>query len=190
VRRATRRERGLALLALAAVAAAAAAAETPPEDPRVARGRYLATVMDCGGCHTPGALAGRRDGGRPLAGSEVGFGGSAPMGAMTGGVVFPSNLTPDPDTGLGRWSEAEIVRALRQGVRPDGRALVPVMPWPSYAQLTDEDAFAIAAYLKSLPAVRHAVPANVPPGGRSPAPYLRLVRDGDGAPPGAAPAAP
>ena len=172
--------RALALAAALMAAGAALGAEKFEEDARIARGRYLVTVMDCGGCHTPGALVGQRDAQRTLAGSEVGFGGSAPMGEMTGGVVFPGNLTPDAETGLGRWSEAEIVRALRQGLRPDGRPLVPVMPWPAFQQLTDEDASAIAAYLKSLPPVRNAVPANVPPGQTSPAPYLKVVRDGKG----------
>jgi mono/diheme cytochrome c family protein len=124
--------------------------------------------MDCAGCHTPGALIGHPDGTRKLAGSDVGFGGPF-------GVTYPKNLTPDRETGLGQWTDAEIARAIRQGQSRDGRALLPVMPWPSYAVLTPEDAQAIAAYLKSLPPVKFAVPADVKPGGRATAPYLTVV---------------
>lgn len=170
-------------LLLLAVSGPATAGDAP--DPRVARGRYLVTVMDCGGCHTPGALAGRPDPARRYAGSEIGFGGSAPMGEMTGGVVYPSNLTPDPETGLGRWSEEEIGRAIRYGQRPDGRTLVPVMPWPSYAQLTDEDLAAIVAYLRSLPPVHFVVPRNAAPGERPAAPFLKVVSGWGEADPGA-----
>lgn len=133
------------------------------------RGAYLATIMDCGGCHTPGAFAGKPDKTRPLAGSEVGF-------QVPGlGIFNPPNLTPHPETGLGKWSEADIIKALRTGVRPDGRQLAPVMPWPSYAQLTDADAKALVAYLKSLKPVANQVP---PPTGASEkprAPYLTVV---------------
>src|SRR3954468_10387872 len=91
-----------------------------------ARGAYLATIMDCGGCHTGGALAGQPDPKLHLADSSIGFG-------IPGlGVFYPPNLTPDRDTGLGAWSEADIVRAVRTGVRPDGRVLAPVMPWHNY----------------------------------------------------------
>jgi mono/diheme cytochrome c family protein len=134
----------------------------------VARGRYLVTIMDCAGCHTPGALAGQPDASRRLAGSDVGFGGPD-------GVVYPRNLTPDRETGLGGWSDAEIIRAIRQGRSRDGRPLAPVMPWPSYAALTPEDTKAVVAYLRSIPPVRFAVPANVKSGERVTAPYLSVV---------------
>ncbi len=120
-------------------------------DQEIARGHYLVTVMSCTDCHTPGSLLGRPDMGRFLGGSDVGF-------AIPGlGVFVPPNLTPDPATGLGKWTEAEIVTALTKGVRPDGRILAPIMPWRSYARLTHADAQAIAAYLKSLPPVQHEV---------------------------------
>lgn len=149
--------------------AAPAAAQAASADPAtVTRGQYLTTIMDCAGCHTPGALIGHPDGTRKLAGSDVGFGGPF-------GVIYPKNLTPDRETGLGQWTDAEIVRAIRQGQSRDGRALVPVMPWPSYAALTPEDAQAVAAYLKSVPPVKFAVPADVKPGGRATAPYITVV---------------
>lgn len=136
-------------------------------DAVLARGQYLATVMDCGGCHTPGALTGAPDQARALTGSTVGF-------EVPGlGVVYPPNLTPHPTSGLGSWTEAQIVTAVRTGVRPDGRRLA-FMPWPAYAHLTDEDAAAIAAYLKSLPPVDHRVPGPSSPEA-APSPYYSLV---------------
>ena len=132
-------------------------------------GEYLARIMDCGGCHTGGALAGRPDPALLLAGSDVGFG-------VPGlGVFYPPNLTPDLETGLGSWSEADIIKAVRTGERPDGRELAPVMPWRSYAALNDEDAAALAAYLKGLEPVRHAVPPIAGASEKPPAPYLTVA---------------
>jgi mono/diheme cytochrome c family protein len=133
------------------------------------RGEYLAGIMDCGGCHTPGALAGKPDQSRKLAGSEIGF-------QIPGlGTFYPPNLTPDRETGLGTWSEADIVRAVRTGVRPDGRVLAPVMPWHSYAVLTDTDAQALARHLMSLRPIRHAVPPPAGPDREPPSPYLTVI---------------
>ncbi len=133
------------------------------------RGEYLATIMDCGGCHTPGILLGKPDMARPLAGSEVGF------QIPELGIFYPPNLTPDRDTGIGKWSEADIVKAVRTGVRPDGRELAPVMPSQSYSTLTDRDAKALAAYLKSLKPVRNQVPATTGPSQKATAPYSTVV---------------
>jgi hypothetical protein len=92
-----------------------------------------------------------------VSGSDVGF--AAPgVGAAVG-----RNLTPDKETGLGDWSPEQIVTALTTGVRPDGRKLSPIMPYMELANLTNDDAFAIAAYLKSLPPVKHAVPGPFGP---------------------------
>ena len=132
----------------------------------IERGRYRVTVTDCGGCHTPGSLTGAPQRERALSGSDVGF-------ATPGGVVYPPNLTPHPTSGLGRWSEAQIVTAVRTGVRPDGRVLA-FMPWPAYANLTDEDAAAMAAYLKSLAPIDHKVPGPSPVE-TAPAPFYSLV---------------
>jgi hypothetical protein len=74
---------------------------------------------------------------RPLAGSEVGF-------QIPGlGIFDPPNLTPDRETGMGTWHEADITKAVRTAVRPDGRQLAPVMPSKSYSKLTDADASAL-----------------------------------------------
>lgn len=156
------------VLASCARAAVPTVVLSPAPSDVIERGHYLTRIMDCGGCHTPGALTGQPDTSRLLAGSDIGFGTPA-------GVVYPQNLTPDPDTGLGRWSDAEIARAIRQGVSRDGRALLPVMPWPSYSALTEPDTAALVAYLRTLPAVRTHALARAAPGQTPPAPYLTIT---------------
>lgn len=160
-----------AALFAALVATTPAAAQQAAAGPN-ARGEYLSRIMDCGGCHTGGALAGQPDPRLHLAGSGIGF------GIPDVGVFYPPNLTPDRETGLGTWSEADIVRAVRTGVRPDGRILAPVMPWHSYAALNDADARALARYLRSLPPVRNEVPRMTGAGETAPAPYLTVVVPG------------
>jgi mono/diheme cytochrome c family protein len=138
-------------------------------DDAVQRGAYLVRIMGCGDCHTPGYFLGKPDLQHPLSGSDVGF----EMPSL--GIHWGPNLTPDPETGLGKWSEQEIITAFRTGVTPDGRKLIPVMPAANFAVLTDADAHAIAAYLKSLPAVRHAVNAPVKPGEKPTGLYFKIV---------------
>ena len=133
---------------------------------QLARGRYLANVVGCNDCHTPGTFYGAPDTTRLFSGSELGWKGPW-------GVSFASNLTPD-STGIGSWTEDQIVTALREGRRPDGSPLLPPMPWPSFAHLTDEDAHAIAAYLKSIPAVHHPNVATVPPDKKYAGAYLEF----------------
>ena len=139
------------------------------DDDLLARGQYLVTIMDCTGCHTGGSLIGQPDPQRFLSGSEIGFGGPF-------GVVFPPNLTSDKETGLGNWTDEQILAAIKEGRRPDGRVLVPVMPWPSYAMLTDDDAQALVAYLRSLKPVSFRTPAPVAPGDKSTAPFLTVAQ--------------
>lgn len=146
----------------AAFTALAAAIGSPPagaaDSKLVERGKYLVTIGSCTDCHTPGHFLGKPDMTRHLGGSEVGF-------EIPGlGVFYGPNLTPDDATGLGRWSERDIVTAIRKGQRPDGRTLAPIMPWAALAELTDSDAKAIAAYLKSLPPVSNKVPGPFGPG--------------------------
>jgi Cytochrome c, mono- and diheme variants len=158
-----------AVIGLGLLGATLSTATPVPAQDRVQRGEYLAAIMDCTGCHTPGTLLGKPDLQRYLAGSEVGF-------QIPGlGIFYPPNLTPDPETGLGRWSEADIVKAVRTGVRPDGRVLAPVMPYHSYAKLTDADAQALASYLKSLEPIRNQVPVMVGASETPTAPYLTVV---------------
>ena len=160
-------KRARASLAAGLVLAASLSSAAGAQD--LSRGEYLSRIMDCRGCHTPGALIGKPDHSRDLAGSDVGF-------QLPGlGYFYPPNLTPDHETGLGTWSEGDIVRAVRTGVRPDGRELAPVMPWRSYSALSDADAQALARYLKSLRPVQHAAPRPHGPGETPPGPYLTVV---------------
>jgi mono/diheme cytochrome c family protein len=123
----------------------------------VARGKYLTAFGGCNDCHTPGYFFGKPDMARYLSGSEVGF-------EMPGlGTFHGPNLTPDKETGLGNWSTDQIVTALQTGVRPDGRVLAPIMPWRALAELTKEDATAIALYLKAIPSVSNKVPGPFGP---------------------------
>jgi uncharacterized protein YjiS (DUF1127 family)/mono/diheme cytochrome c family protein len=127
------------------------------QDARVGRGKYLVTLGGCTDCHTPGYFFGKPDMARYLGGSEVGF-------EIPGlGVFHGPNLTPDQETGLGKWSAEEIGKAITAGERPDGRILAPIMPWHAFANLTGEDVGAIVAFLKSLPPVRNKVPGPFGP---------------------------
>jgi mono/diheme cytochrome c family protein len=124
----------------------------------IARGEYIATIAGCNDCHTPGALLGAPDMARRLGGSDVGF-------EITGaGTFYGPNLTPDRETGLGGWTDAEVKKAIANGIRPDGRELSGVMPWPALSQLTDEDMGALVAFLRSLPPVHNKAPGPLKPG--------------------------
>jgi mono/diheme cytochrome c family protein len=134
---------------------------------QIERGKYLVTLGGCVDCHTPGYFFGKPDMTRMLGGSEVGF-------EIPGlGVFHGPNLTPDNATGLGAWSEKEIVTAIQTGKRPDGRELAPIMPWRAFAELKRDDAQAIAAFLKSLPPVNNKVPG---PFGPSEAPSAFVMK--------------
>lgn len=156
------------LAAICASAVVPARGSGPGQD-TVARGQYLAAIMDCTGCHTPGALGGKPDTARLLGGSDIGF------KIPSLGIFYAPNLTPDRESGLGKWTAEQIIQAVRTGVRPDGRMLAPVMPYHSYAILTDEDARALATYLRTLKPVRNKVPGPVGDGEAAPAPYLAVV---------------
>jgi mono/diheme cytochrome c family protein len=109
------------------------------EEDAVERGEYLVRAGGCASCHTS---AGDQPfvGGRPLA---------TPFGTF-----YSPNITPDPETGIGGWTDAQFLRALRDGLRPDGANYFPVFPYPSFTGISDSDALAIKAYLFSLPPVR------------------------------------
>ncbi len=153
---------------------------TPDPDPAsyptelVTRGQYLVGLLGCGSCHTDGALVGAPVPGRALAGSSVGIAYSNPLATSRPGVLFASNLTPDEETGIGRRSLADLVRMIRLGVDEHGSQTIPVMPWPAYVNIEEQDARAIAMYLKSLPPVRHQIPVNVRPGQQTSAPFVHF----------------
>lgn len=156
--------RGLSrsLCGLAALFAGLAlgAAKAQPADPRlVSRGAALSALGGCRGCHTA------RDGPGYAGGGAV----STPFG-----VVYGTNITPDPDTGIGRWTLADFERAVRRGLRPGGQPLYPAMPFDHYAGLTDDDVQALYAFIMTRPPVRLTPPANrlVPPLGFRPLLHL------------------
>jgi mono/diheme cytochrome c family protein len=128
--------------------------EVTPE--RVARGRYLyERLANCGHCH--GEVETERFGYPSVPGREA-AGRVMPAEWQLPGRIAASNLTPDRETGLGAWTDGEILRAIREGVSRDGRALFPLMPYPDYASMSVDDAHALVAYLRSLPAVRNELP--------------------------------
>lgn len=113
--------------------------------PTIARGASLAAIGSCRGCHT-------RHGGQAFAGGE-------PMHSPYG-TIYSTNITPDPDTGIGRWTVEAFQRAMRRGVRADGEHLYPAFPYDHFTRVTDEDNRALYAFLMSQPAVRQVPPAN------------------------------
>ena len=151
---------------------ASATANFSPEE--VERGRYLVGLLGCSSCHTNGALVGTPNMTQLLAGSDTGIAWTNPLAERNPGVVYPANLTPDMETGIGTWSVGEIVAMIQTGVDKHSGQTLPVMPWPSYANIHAEDATAIAAYLLSLPPVSHRVPANARPGQRAPSPFVHF----------------
>ena len=137
------------LMILFAVGSDAARAETPLE-----RGTYLMrSVVACGNCH------GVRDNKGQLLAEK----------GLSGGFVFDdapfkayaANITPDPETGIGRWTDAQLAKAIREGVRPDKSIIGPPMPIEFYRHMSDGDVAAIVAYLRAQPAVKNAVPKSV-----------------------------
>lgn len=129
--------------------AAEEATESPAEeiamvgDPE--RGGYIFAVTTGCGCHF------NRDLAAPAGGAKF----EGPFG-----VVYASNITSDPETGIGNWSETDIVNALRLGVEPDGGQLHPIMPYMGYSNLSDQDAYDLAAALKMVPPVVNEVPES------------------------------
>ncbi len=158
----------VAAIAVAAACAAAASQTAVAQNAQADRGKYLVTIGGCTDCHTPGYFLGKPDMDRYLGGSEVGF-------EVPGlGVFYGPNLTPDKETGLGNWTDAQIVTAIRKGQRPDGRELAPVMPWRALSALTDADANAIVAFLRSIKPVQNKVPGPFSPT-EKPGPFVMQV---------------
>jgi len=122
---------------------------------RLERGRYIATALSgCSYCHSPHNWSAP---GTPFVAGMEGAGEILPYADLPGRIVAP-NLTPDPETGAGRWTDDQLARAIREGVGHDGRALFPIMPYSHYREMTDEDVASVVVYLRSLPAVRNPVP--------------------------------
>lgn len=162
----------VAIVFAAAIAAAVALQPARADESSVARGKYLVVLGGCHDCHTPGYFFGRPDAALYLGGSDVAF--EIPgLGAFIG-----RNITPDKETGIGTWSAEQIVTALQTGHRPDGRVLAPIMPWHALANLTKDDALAIAAFLQSIPPVKREIPGPFAPGETVPAFMFRILPPG------------
>ncbi|GJD96230.1 c-type cytochrome [Methylobacterium iners] len=141
----------LVLVAIAGFAALAWQPSLPPAalpvtafDPSlVARGRDLALIGNCNTCHT-------QEGGKAYAGGK-------PIPTPFG-TIHATNVTPDPETGIGQWSLTAFVRSMREGVDREGNHLYPAFPYDHYARVTDEDLAALYAFLMTRRAVRHEAP--------------------------------
>jgi hypothetical protein len=128
--------------------------ERTPE--RLARGEYLAeNVTPCMECHSPHDWT-QHD--APILPGMKGAGGDMSILKGLPGRMVASNLTPDPETGTGNWSDDALARAIREGIGHDGRALFPLMLYEGFRNLPDEDLASIVVYLRSLPAVRNPLP--------------------------------
>jgi mono/diheme cytochrome c family protein len=122
---------------------------------RLERGRYLATALSgCSYCHSPHNWNAP---GTPYIPGKEGSGEVLPYADLPGRIVAP-NLTPDPDTGAGRWTDDQLARAIREGISHDGRALFPLMPYVHYRKMSDEDVASVVVYFRSLPPVRNPLP--------------------------------
>ena len=174
-------------LALVVFASYARAADptpvAPPADDLQARGKYLVSTSGCHDCHTPWHLTPegpKPDFSRALSGHPEGLDmGPAPQPAqpwqMTVGVTnnafagpwgvsYAANLTPDRETGLGKWTARTFIDTIRTGRHLGrGREILPPMPVPVYRNFTDQDLTAIFTYLQSIPAIKNRVPDPRPP---------------------------
>jgi mono/diheme cytochrome c family protein len=171
----------VASLALSPMLAFAESAS--PDTAKVARGKYIVSTSACHDCHTPwkmGENGPEPDFSRALSGhpenlvmpppppltKEWALTAGATMTAWSGGwgTSFTANLTPDPDTGLGRWTFKNFRDTIRTGRHMGrGRPVLPPMPIAVYRNFTDEDLEAIFAYLQSIPSVKNRVPEPLPP---------------------------
>jgi mono/diheme cytochrome c family protein len=138
-------------------AAEATAAVATTEEDLLARGRYLVEgPMHCLACHSE--LDWSAPGFPPLPGRR-GVGAVFPDVSVPG-LVVASNITPDPETGIGEWTDEELGRAIREGVGRDGRRLFPAMPYMFFRALSDDDLAAVIAYIRTLDPVRNQPPTT------------------------------
>jgi cytochrome c553 len=142
---------GVATRAVVAAALTAMAAYAWAETP-LERGRYLMeSIVACGNCHTPQGPNG------PMAGMELAGGLKFEEKPFT---AYAPNITPDPETGIGKWTDAQLITAIREGKRPDGTLIGPPMPVGLYRGMSDNDVRAIVAYLRAAKPVKNQVPKS------------------------------
>jgi mono/diheme cytochrome c family protein len=123
--------------------------ESTPE--RLVRGKHIAITSGCIFCHSTHNWSAE---GIPILSGMEFSGDVMPFFDMPGRVVT-ANLTPDPETGAGNWTDDQLARAIREGIGHDGRALFPMMPYSFFRKMSDEDLASVIVYLRSLPPVRH-----------------------------------
>jgi mono/diheme cytochrome c family protein len=129
--------------------------EATPE--RLARATYLAEhVTPCVDCHTPFDASGSAAGNVKERGSGKPF----PLPGFPGNLVAP-NITPDPETGIGQWTDDEIARAIREGVTREGHTIFPLMPYTYFHSISDDDVAALVVYVRALPPIKKSLPASV-----------------------------
>jgi mono/diheme cytochrome c family protein len=141
------------VLGLAAVLCATGLAQSQTQtQTRLERGTYLmSSIVACGNCHTQNTPQGPRPGMELAGGTRF----DEPFG-----VAYASNITPDPETGIGKWTDEQLILAIREGKRPDGSLIGPPMPIPLYRGLADDDLKAIVAYLRAAKPVANKVPKS------------------------------
>ncbi|MBI5318329.1 MAG: c-type cytochrome [Bradyrhizobium sp.] len=138
-----RRRHGLVAILMSLVLCGAFRSEAAePSAETIARGKALVVAGDCAGCHTA-------DPAKPFAGGK--------RIDSAFGAIYAPNLTPDNETGLGKWRDEDFLRALRQGIAPDGSRYYPAFPYPYFTKLIRDDILAIRAYLGSIEPVRNKV---------------------------------
>lgn len=150
----------------------AAGRYSPLDRDRIDRGEYLVELLGCGACHTDGAFDGAPDTSRALAGSQTGIAWTNPLQFENPGVVYPPNITPDEDTGIGKWSDRQIANAIAAGMGSHSSRRIITMPWQGYAKMTADDVDAIVAYLRSIEPVKNQVPEDVEPGKKARYPFV------------------
>lgn len=137
------------------------------ETEMIARGRYIATAIQGCGCHTREKLDGSKDENwyyagspdpAPPAGPPANAGWTSPRWKR----IYAKNITPDPETGIGKWTEANFIRSMRTGITPDGRVLDAQMPWDAFQKITDRDLKSLWAYLKTIKPIKNTPPERIP----------------------------
>jgi len=141
-----------------------AAAQTDGE--LLQRGRYIATAIQGCACHTRERSDSTKEKEWYLAGAPeqpptVGLFPNAGWTNPRWKKLYARNITPDPETGIGKWTEADFIRALKTGLTPDGRILDPFMPWGAFQGLTDTDLKALWAYLRTIEPIKNKVPDSI-----------------------------
>ena len=149
----------LMILATSFLMSPTARGRAETEEERIARGRYIATAIQGCGCHTRERPDGSKDENwhyagspnpAPPAGPPANAGWSSPRWKK----IYARNITPDRETGIGNWTEADFIRSMKTGLTPDGRVLDAQMPWDAFQKITDRDLKSLWAYLRTIKPIK------------------------------------